>query len=120
MISQVNFDKVFLTQMIKQITFTAKAANQISRLAFSIRSVKELFKFEPDTNEEKVEALNQIAEMTDEMKAIEEEMKVVYTFFEVVKKERGFEVVGLDKFRRQFEDWDNNAIYKVLGSMVKE
>ena len=58
--------------------------------------------------------------MTDEMKAIEEEMKVVYKFFEEVKKERGFEVVGLDKFRRQVEDWDNNAIYKVLGSMVKE
>ena len=58
--------------------------------------------------------------MADEMKSIEEEMKIVYKFFEKVKEEKGFEIVGMDKFLRQIEDQDNNVIFKVLGSIVKE
>ncbi len=58
--------------------------------------------------------------MADEMKSIEEEMKRVYKFYEEVEKERGFEVIGLNKFKRQIENWDNNIVFKVLGAMVKE
>jgi hypothetical protein len=39
MLSQVNFEEEFLTQMIIETAFAGKAANHISRLSFSIKSV---------------------------------------------------------------------------------